>query len=164
MGAGSAFLGEDADEGEGAEHPEDGLDGVHGEVAVGAEELGGDEDAEHGEGLGGAAATERPGEDSGEKDGDGSGEGGEHADAEDGGSEEGLGEAGLEGDEGAVIDVSPGEALAADEVVELVAEVAIAEVGGPEGGGDVEDELDGGEEEGEADGGLEGGVGGADDG
>lgn len=147
--------GEDADESEGREHPEDGFDGVHGEKAVEGEVLGGAEDAEHGEGLGGAAAAERPGEDAGEEDGEGTGEGGEHADAEDGGAEESLGEAGLDGDAGAVVHVSPGEALAADEVVELVAEVAVAEVLGVEGGDDVQGEFEGGEGEGEAQGGGE---------
>ena len=83
-----------------------------------------DEAGDHGEGLGGAAAAERPGEDSGEEDAGGSGEGGGEAEAGEGVAEEALGEAGLEGDEGAVVDVAPGEVAAAGDVVELIAEVA----------------------------------------
>ena len=159
-----AGTGEDADDGECAGHPEEGFEGVHGEEAVDAEELGGDEDAEHSQGLRGAAATERPGEDAGEKDDGCSGEVREETDAEDGGAEEGLREASLNGDQGAVIDVAPGEMSATHDVVELVTEVAVAEMLRPERGGDVQDQLDGGEREGEADGGGERGIGWADDG
>ena len=47
-------------------------------------------------------------------------------------AEDELAEAGLQGDDGAVVDVAPGEVAAADEVVELVAEVAVADVCLPE--------------------------------
>jgi hypothetical protein len=51
----------------------------------------------------------------------------------------------------------------ADEVVKLVAEVAVADVRFPEIGRDVKEELDGGKEKREAQGALQGGIGGADD-
>src|SRR5215469_2387299 len=60
-------------------------------------------------------------------------------------AEEQLGKAGLKGDDGAVIDVAPGEVASAEEVVELVAEVAVADARFPEVGSDVQGELDGGE-------------------
>jgi hypothetical protein len=55
----------------------------------------------------------------------------------------------LQGDDGAVVDEAPGEMMAAGEVVELVAEVAVADVLGPERKGELQEELDAGEEEGE---------------
>ena len=117
---------------------------------------GADEDAEHGEGLGGTASAERPGEEAGEEDGSGSGEGGEDTEGEDGVAEEEFAETGLEGDDGAVVDVTPGEMAAAGDVVELVAEVAVAEVLRPEGEGELEEQLCEGEEQGEAQGVAEG--------
>ena len=152
------------DEGEESGHPEEGFEGVHGEVAIDGEVDGEDEDAGEGECLGGTTSTEGPAEHSGEKDAGGAGEGGEETDAEERLAEEQETEAGLEGHDGAVVDVAPGEMAAAGDVVELVAEVAVTEVDLPEGGGHVEGELEGGEEEGEADGGTQGRVRGADDG
>ena len=84
--------------------------------------------AEHSEGLCRTAATEHPGEDAGEEDSRGAGCGGEDADGEDGVAEEKFADPGLEGDDGAVVDVSPGEMAAAGQIVELVAEVAVADV------------------------------------
>ena len=147
-----AGAGDDADDGEEAGHPEDRFDGVHGEEAVDAEVLRCEEDAEHGQGLGGASATEGPGEEAGEEDHKGSGEVREQADAEERGAEEGFGEAGLDGDEGSVVDVSPGEASTAHDVVELVAEVAVAEVLDVERTDDVKDEFKGSEGEGQFEG------------
>ena len=48
-----------------------------------------------------------------------------------------------------MVDEAPGEMTAAGDVVELVAEVAVADVLGPECEGELQGELDGGEEEGE---------------
>ena len=56
-------------------------------------------------------------------------------------------EPGLERDYGAMVDVSPGEMAAAGEVVELVAEVAVADMPRPKGEGKLEGQLDGCEEE-----------------
>ena len=61
----------------------------------------------------------------------------------------------MEGDERAVVDVAPGEMAAAGEVVELVAEVAPADVGLPEIADDLDRELEEGEGEREAEGGVE---------
>ena len=102
--------------------------------------------------LRGAATAEGPGEQAGEEDAGGAGEGGGEAQAEEGVAEEGLGEARLDGNEGAVVDEAPGKMAAAGEVVELVAEVAPAEMGRPGCGDQVEDQLDCGEGEGEVDG------------
>jgi hypothetical protein len=66
----------------GAEHPEDGLERVHGEKAVEGDVDGSDEDADHRQRLCGAEAAESPGEQAGEEDGGGSGECGENADGE----------------------------------------------------------------------------------
>jgi hypothetical protein len=72
----------------------------------------------------------------------------------------------LQGDDGAVVDETPGEMTAAGDVnlVKLVAEVAVADVLGPEREGEVKKELDAGEEEGEPKGRTEGRVRWADDG
>jgi len=70
----------------------------------------------------------------------------------------------LQGDDGAVVDEAPGEMTAAGDVVELVAEVAVADVLGPEREGELEEELGGGEEEGEPKGRKQGRVRLADDG
>ena len=64
----------------------------------------------------------------------------------------------MQGDDGAVVDEAPGEMTAAGDVVELVAEVAVADVLGPECEGELQEELDGGEEEGEPKGRKQGGV------
>ena len=97
-----------------------------------AEEDGSGEDGGHGQDLCGAAAAELPGEQAGEGDGDATG--GEAEDANAGGreAEERLGEAGLQGDQWRLIDVAPGQMMAADEEVELVAEETVAEMGAPE--------------------------------
>jgi hypothetical protein len=63
-----------------------------------------------------------------------------------------------------VVDVTPGQVVAAGDVVELVAEVAIADVGGVESEGEGEQELGGGEGRGEAERGPQAEVGGADGG
>jgi hypothetical protein len=65
-------------------------------------------------------------------------------------AEEGGGEPGLQGYEGGVIDVAPGEVLPADEVVEFVAGVAVTEVRLEEVEGEEQEEFDRGEEGGEA--------------
>src|ERR1035438_5960402 len=115
-GAGGA-VGEAQYDEEGA-HPEAGLEGVHGEEVGGAEEDGGSEDGGHGEDLRGPAAAKLAREQAGEGDGDASGGKAEDANAGGGEAEEGFGEAALEGDKGRLIDVSPGEVVAADEEVE----------------------------------------------
>ena len=92
------------------------------------------------------------------------GEGGEEAEAGEGCAEEGFGKLGLDGDDGAVVDVTPGEVASALNVVHLVAEVASSCAGLVEVGGDVEGELDGREEGRQAHGRGEGEVGGVDDG
>lgn len=86
----------------------------------------------------GASATERPGKQAGEEDSGGAAEGGERAEAGERAAEEGFCEAGLDGDEGAVVYVAPGEASATEDVVELVTEVAVADVGLPEIRGEME--------------------------
>ena len=48
----------------------------------------------------------------------------------------------MNGDEGAVVDVAPGEVAAANEVVQLVAKVAVADVGLIEIDGEMEDESE----------------------
>ena len=73
---------DETNERERAEHPEDGLEGVHGEKAVDGDVDGCDEDAEHRECLCGAEAAESPREQAGEEDGGCSGECGENADGE----------------------------------------------------------------------------------
>ena len=83
-------------------------------------------------------------------------------DAEEGVAEEDFAEAGLDGDDGAVVDVTPCEVVAAGDVVELVAEVAVAEVLGVEREGKLQEELDGGEDRREAEGLTQGGICGAD--
>jgi hypothetical protein len=70
----------------------------------------------------------------------------------------------LQIDDGAVVDEAPCEMTAAGDVVELVAEVAVADVLGPECQGELQEELDGGEEEGEPKGRTQGRVRSADDG
>ena len=65
----------------------------------------------------------------------------------------------MQGDDGAVVDVAPGEVVAAGEVIELVTEVAVADVRGVEGEGEVEEELDDGEDGSEAEGAAQGRVG-----
>ena len=57
-------------------------------------------------------------------------------------AEDGFGEAGLNGDEGAVVDVAPGEVAAANEEVQLIAKVAVADVGLIEIDGEMEDESE----------------------
>jgi hypothetical protein len=73
----------DEDESEDAGHPEHGLAGVHGEEAVECDVAGGEEEGEHREELCGSAAAKSPGDEAAEEDHDGSGDGGEDADAED---------------------------------------------------------------------------------
>jgi hypothetical protein len=63
-----------------------------------------------------------------------------------------------------VVDEAPGEMTAAGDVVELVAEVAVADVLRPEREGELQEKLDGGEEEGEPKGRTQRGVRWADDG
>ena len=70
----------------------------------------------------------------------------------------------MQGDDGAVVDEAPCEMTAAGDVVELVAEVAVADVLGPEREGELHEELDAGEEEGEPKGRTQGRVRLADDG
>ena len=70
----------------------------------------------------------------------------------------------MQGDDGAVVDEAPCEMTAAGDVVELVAEVAVADVLGPECKGELQEELDGGEEEGEPKGRTQGRVRSADEG
>ena len=55
----------------------------------------------------------------------------------------------MQGDGWAVVYIAPGEVATADDVVEFVAEVAVADVGFPEIGGDVDGEFDGCEGESE---------------
>jgi len=155
------LIAKEQDEGEEAGHPEHAFEAVHAEVAVEAEIQRDGDDGHHAEGLCGAAAAEGPAEDAGEEDAGCSCGDREGADAEEAVAEEGFGDAGLQGDDGAVVDVAPSEMAAAHEVVELVAEVADADVALPEGGGDVEQELDGCEGEGEPEGLLKGWVCGA---
>jgi hypothetical protein len=69
----------------------------------------------------------------------------------------------LQGDDGAVVDKAPCEMMAARDVVELIAEVAVANVLAPEREGELQEELDAGEEEGETKGRTEGRVRWADD-
>jgi hypothetical protein len=59
----------------------------------------------------------------------------------------------LQGDDGAVVDETPGEMTAAGDVVKLVAEVAVADVLGPEREAELKKEFDDGEEECEPQGG-----------
>lgn len=138
----------DTDEGEGAEHPENGVEGVHRQIAVDAEVNAGNGDAKHGQGSCGAAASEGPDESSGEEDFGGSGESGEQTQ----GShvpiaEKDVGEAGLEGDHGGLVDIAEGDMAAADEVVQLVAEDAVAGMLGEDGADGLNGQLDGGEDE-----------------
>ena len=71
-----------ANQRERAEHPEDRLEGVHGEKAVDGDVDGCDEDAEHRECLCRAEAAESPREQAGKEDGGCSGKCGENADGE----------------------------------------------------------------------------------
>ena len=77
-------------------------------------------------------------------------------------AEEQFGEAGLDGDEGAVVDVAPGEMATAGDVVELVAEVAPADVGLVEVESDVQQDGEDAEEGGELEGCAQWGAGGPD--
>ena len=63
-----------------------------------------------------------------------------------------------------MVDEAPCEMTAAGDVVELVAEVAVADVLGPECQGELQEELEGGEEEGEPKGRAQGRVRSANDG
>ena len=120
--------------------------------AVDGQHLRSDEHAEHGEKLRAAPAAELPAEDADEEDLRCAGERGKHADSGEGLAEDHRRETRLKGDEGRLIDVSPGESASADKVVELVAVKAVAQVRLPEVGGDEEDELNGSEPAGETDG------------
>ena len=99
----------------------------------------------------GAAAAKGPDEDAGEGDAKCSAKAGEKAKAGEGMAEEEFGGAGLEGDDRAVVDVAPGEVAAAGNVVELVAEVAVADVALPESAGEVDEQFERAEEEREVD-------------
>ena len=151
------------DERQEAGHPEEGFAGVHGEESVEPKVLWGERDAKHGQGLRWAATAERPRKEPGEQEATGAGQGGERAETGEGVTEEGFGEPRLKGNQRAVVDVTPGEMAPAGNVVKLVAEVAVANVGLIEVGGQVEEEQGRGEDRREAQGGGKGLVRGAND-
>ena len=139
---------QDEQESEDAEGPEDRLPGVHGEEPIGADELRAAEQAQHGEPLRGAPASEGPGDETAKTDHGGAGEGGKNADGEDRVAEEDFTQARLQGYDGSVVDVPPGEVAGTGDVVELIAEVAVADVRGPEGQGEMQQEFRRGEQRG----------------
>lgn len=130
-GPGAQDLALHEDQEQNAAHPEGRLEAVHGEIAVCAEVDRRYQQTEHGQGLCRASAAECPGEQAAEADRQGSGNGREDADAEDGVAEQHLAHAGLQGHKRPMVDIAPGEVAAAGEIIELVAEVAVAEVKGP---------------------------------
>src|ERR1039458_1724517 len=155
-GAGSGAAFGQAKDDEERTHPEAGLEGVHGEIVGGAEEDGSGKDGGHGQDLRGAAATELPGDEAGEGNCYATGSEAENANAGWREAEEGFGEAGLEGDQRRLINVTPGQMMAADEEGELVTEETVAEMGAPEGADLMDQEGDRGKEGSEQEGGAQG--------
>jgi len=152
----------DEDDCKQTEAPEHGFAGVHGEETVKADVLWATDEADHRQRLRGSLTAQRPSEDAAEEDHDGPGECGKNADGEKRVAEEDLAEPCLNGDDGALIDVAPGEMMAAGDVVELVAEVAVAEVLRVEREREVEQQLARGEEGCETESCAEGWIGWAD--
>ncbi len=107
------------------------------------------QNADHCQCLCWSASAERPCEQPGQEDAQGSGDGGEHPDSYERSAEDQFSQSGLECDEWAVIDVAPCEMAAAHEVVELVAKVAVADVRLPHIGDDMQGQLDGGKDQGQ---------------
>jgi hypothetical protein len=121
---------DDADHDQGAEEPEQHLEGVHREEVEEEEVDRRDQRTERGDRLGRPPAAQFAGEPAGEKDHEGSGQ--ERYPAEGGQrlAEELAGEPRQPGGERRVVDVAPGEVLAAGDIVELVPEPAIGVEGG----------------------------------
>ena len=115
----------DPDQGPHAAHPEQGLEGVHGEDAVGAQVDGRREHGQAGHALREAPASQLPGQDHGEGHEQRPGQGGDEAQDVERAAEE-QGQPGHEADHRGVIDVAPVQVPAAIQEVELVAEVAVA--------------------------------------
>ena len=88
-----------------------------------------EQEAERGDALGETPAAEFAGEESGEEHHGGAGEGRGQTDAGEPIAEESADDSSDEGDERGLIDVAPGEVLAAGEVIELVDEEAVLTAG-----------------------------------
>src|SRR6185437_2326861 len=123
---------DEPDERQRAQHPEDGREGIHREKAVDADVNRNDAAAAPRQRLRGAAAAESPCKQAGKKNSGRSGECRENANRKQRVAEEYLAQPCLQGDDGAVVNEAPGKMMAAGDVVELVAEIAVTDVLGPE--------------------------------
>ena len=132
----------ESNEGQQADHPEERLEGVHGEEPVDTEVLRHDQNAEHRERLGGAASAKRPAEQTGEEDAHRSSKRRRQPEAEQRVTEEGLCQSSLHRDSRSVIDVAPGQVAAAGNIVELVAKITPAQVCLPQIGRELNGQLD----------------------
>lgn len=126
-------------EGQNTSHPEHRLKRVHGEKSINADELRAHEKAEHGQGLGGPPAAHRPGNDAGEKDRPRPGNGRQDSNGKDGVPEEPFAQPGLQGYNRPVVHIPPSQVAATRDVIELIPEVAIAEMQRPQGKGKLQE-------------------------
>jgi hypothetical protein len=85
-----------------------------------------------------AAAAKLPGEQAGEADGYAAGREAEDANAGGREAEERLGQPRLQGDQRRLIDIAPGQMMAADQEIQLVAKEAVAEMAAPERAGQMD--------------------------
>jgi hypothetical protein len=113
-------------------HPEAGLEGIHRQKIGDSQEKGSGHEGGHGQHLGVPLAAKLPGQQTREADGDATGQKAEDADAGGGDAKQNFGETRLKGNQRGMVYVAPGKMMAADEVVELVAVEAVAQMGAPE--------------------------------
>jgi hypothetical protein len=113
-------------------HPEAGLEGVHGKVVGCAEKNRSSDNGGHGQHLRGAAAAKLPCEQACEANRYATCQKAEDANAGRRKSKERLGQTRLHGHQRRHIHVAPGQVMAADQEVKLVAEEAVAQMAAPQ--------------------------------
>jgi hypothetical protein len=109
----------------GAGHPQQWLEGVHGEPVLHEHVDWRGEDGDSGESLGNAGAAHHAGHGAGEPDERGSGERGQEAQSDERGAEDVTREPRDEGHQGRMVDVAPAQVLTTGQVVHLVAKNAV---------------------------------------